>query len=126
MPPGGTDAESDRVAAETLAASTKDLEEHAFAISSLVASLRPIAADLRVDPEPFRLQLPNVWHLASDVEAVLPAGVTALDVADVLHPTAAVAGTPHRRRGAARRRAGGCGPRTLRRSRRLARRLRGR
>ncbi|MDN3479436.1 chorismate-binding protein [Curtobacterium sp. APC 4022] len=90
----GTDAESDRVAAETLAASTKDLEEHAFAISSLVASLQPIAADLRVDPEPFRLQLPNVWHLASDVEAVLPAGVTALDVADALHPTAAVAGTP--------------------------------
>ncbi|WIB35372.1 chorismate-binding protein [Curtobacterium sp. MCJR17_043] len=90
----GADAESDRVAAETLAASAKDLQEHAFAISSLVASLRPIAADLRVDPQPFRLQLPNLWHLASDVEAVLPAGVTALDVADALHPTAAVAGTP--------------------------------
>ena len=90
----GTDTRSDRAAAEALAASTKDLEEHAFAIASLVASLRPIATDLRVDPEPFRLQLPNLWHLASDVEATLPAGVTALDVADALHPTAAVAGTP--------------------------------
>ncbi|MCJ1713530.1 isochorismate synthase MenF [Curtobacterium sp. VKM Ac-2922] len=90
----GEDAASDRAAAEALAASAKDVQEHAFAISSLVDALRPIAADLRVDPEPFRLQLPNLWHLASDVQATLPVGTTSLDVADALHPTAAVAGTP--------------------------------
>lgn len=90
----GDDAVSDRAAAEALATSAKDVEEHAFAIASLVDALRPIAADLRWDVEPFRLQLPNLWHLASDVQATLPVGVTSLDVADALHPTAAVAGTP--------------------------------
>ncbi|WP_083527995.1 isochorismate synthase [Curtobacterium ammoniigenes] len=90
----GSDPWSDRLAAEALASSTKDLEEHAFARTSLVDALRTIATSVHADEEPFRLQLPNVWHLASDVRAVLPAGTTALDVADVLHPTAAVAGTP--------------------------------
>ncbi len=90
----GTDPVQDRAAAEALATSAKDVEEHRFAIESLLAALRPVASDLRADPEPFRLQLPNLWHLATDVQATLPAGVTALDVADALHPTAAVAGTP--------------------------------
>ncbi len=90
----GTDAVSDRAAAEALASSAKDVSEHAFAIRSLVDALRPLATDLRVDPEPFRLQLPNLWHLASDVQATLPVGTTSLDIADALHPTAAVAGTP--------------------------------
>jgi menaquinone-specific isochorismate synthase len=90
----GSDPVRDRAAAEALATSAKDVEEHRFAIESLLAALRPIASDLRADPEPFRLQLPNLWHLATDVQATLPAGVTALDVADALHPTAAVAGTP--------------------------------
>lgn len=90
----GSDPWSDRVAAETLAASAKDLEEHAFALSSLVDALRTVATAVHADEEPFRLQLPNVWHLASDVRAVLAVGTTSLDVADVLHPTAAVAGTP--------------------------------
>ncbi len=90
----GSDPVSDRAAAEALAGSAKDVQEHTFAIASLVDALRPLATDLRVDPEPFRLQLPNLWHLASDVQATLPVGTTSLDVADALHPTAAVAGTP--------------------------------
>lgn len=90
----GADPVSDRAAAEALASSVKDVEEHGFALRSLLAALDPIASDLRADPEPFRLQLPNLWHLATDVQATLPAGTTSLDVADALHPTAAVAGTP--------------------------------
>ncbi|ROS64008.1 isochorismate synthase [Curtobacterium sp. PhB172] len=90
----GADEVSDRAAAEALAASAKDVEEHAFAIDSLLASLRPLVTELRADPEPFRLQLPNLWHLATDVQATLPPDTTSLDVADALHPTAAVAGTP--------------------------------
>jgi menaquinone-specific isochorismate synthase len=43
---------------------------------------------------PFTLKLPNLWHLASDVEGALSDGSTALDLAAALHPTAAVAGTP--------------------------------
>lgn len=90
----GVDEVSDRAAAEALATSAKDVEEHAFAIDSLLAALGPLATDLRADAEPFRLQLPNLWHLATDVQATLPPDTTSLDVADALHPTAAVAGTP--------------------------------
>lgn len=90
----GDDPETDRLAAEALASSPKDVGEHALALASLVEALAPVATDVRADPEPFRLQLPNLWHLASDVTAALPSGTTSLDVADVLHPTAAVAGTP--------------------------------
>ncbi|WXF90329.1 chorismate-binding protein [Curtobacterium flaccumfaciens pv. flaccumfaciens] len=90
----GTDEVSDRAAAEALASSAKDVEEHTFAIDSLLAALAPLATDLRADAEPFRLQLPNLWHLATDVQATLPPDTTSLDVADALHPTAAVAGTP--------------------------------
>ena len=48
--------------------------------------------------EPFILELPNVWHLASDVKAEL-ADVeghvpTCLALINALHPTAAVCGTP--------------------------------
>lgn len=54
--------------------------------------------------EPFILQLPNVWHLASDVRAELRADAegqlpSALDVAEIFHPTAAVCGTPTKRAG---------------------------
>src|SRR5690606_12133754 len=44
--------------------------------------------------EPFALQLPNVWHLATDLGAGLGDHATALELVDALHPTAAVAGTP--------------------------------
>ena len=50
---------------------------------------------------PFVLELPNVWHLATDVEARLVGaggarrtGPGALALTEVLHPTAAVCGTP--------------------------------
>lgn len=40
------------------------------------------------------LRLPGLEHLASDVSACLHEGVTSLDVAARLHPSAAVSGTP--------------------------------
>jgi menaquinone-specific isochorismate synthase len=40
------------------------------------------------------LKLPNVWHLATDVEGELAGDASALDLVAALHPTAAVAGTP--------------------------------
>jgi len=43
---------------------------------------------------PFALKLPNLWHLASDVEGALADGSSSLDLVAALHPTAAVAGHP--------------------------------
>jgi menaquinone-specific isochorismate synthase len=43
---------------------------------------------------PFTLKLPNLWHLATNIEGTLSDSSSVLDLAAALHPTAAVAGTP--------------------------------
>lgn len=91
------DDQADLARAASLARSSKDLEEHEFAVSSLTEALRPVAASTNAPDAPFVLHLPNVMHLATDVTAVLDAEhahLTALDLAALLHPTAAVCGTP--------------------------------
>jgi menaquinone-specific isochorismate synthase len=90
----GTDGATDAAAALALATSTKDLDEHRFAVESVLGALRSHARGVAASELPFTLKLPNLWHLASDVEGALSDGSTALDLAAALHPTAAVAGTP--------------------------------
>jgi menaquinone-specific isochorismate synthase len=90
----GADAEADAAAALELATSAKDLDEHRFAVESVLAALRPHAPGITASEMPFTLKLPNLWHLASDVAGRLSDGSGALDLVAALHPTAAVAGTP--------------------------------
>jgi menaquinone-specific isochorismate synthase len=92
--PRGVDPAADQDAAAALATSTKDLDEHQFALRSLLASLAPHARNITSSEQPFTLKLPNLWHLASDVEGDLSDGSSSLDLLSALHPTAAVAGTP--------------------------------
>ena len=90
------DDETDTARAAVLAHSSKDLEEHEYAVRSVADALRPYCSSLNVPEAPFVLHLPNVLHLASDVAAVVDAaaGATSLSLAKALHPTAAVCGTP--------------------------------
>ncbi|MGN7947280.1 isochorismate synthase [Microbacterium sp. 22215] len=90
----GADADADTVASAHLASSTKDLDEHEYAVQSVLASLRPHTRALAASEQPFLLKLPNLFHLATDVEGELADGGSSLDLVGALHPTAAVAGTP--------------------------------
>ena len=92
--PRGADADADTAASVALSASGKDQDEHRFAVESVLRTLRPHTSALTASEQPFALKLPNVWHLATDVEGVVGDGATALDLVGTLHPTAAVAGTP--------------------------------
>jgi menaquinone-specific isochorismate synthase len=92
----GADAEADAAAALALATSAKDLDEHRFAVESVLAALHPHGPGITSTELPFTLKLPNLWHLASDVHGRLADGSGALDLVAALHPTAAVAGTPTR------------------------------
>ncbi|RKQ36996.1 isochorismate synthase [Kocuria tytonis] len=88
-----------------LGGSEKQQREHRFAVDSLIAGLSPYADEVSGGEHPFILALPNVWHLASDVTARLRAGVdgtlpSALELAEAVHPTAAVCGTPTETAGA--------------------------
>ncbi|HEY6931987.1 MAG TPA: isochorismate synthase [Marmoricola sp.] len=91
----GDDAH-DLALAATLARSSKDLEEHEYAVRSVAQSLRPYCSSMNVPEAPFVLHLPNVMHLATDVAGVVhdAEGATVLDLAAALHPSAAVGGTP--------------------------------
>lgn len=73
--------------------SEKNLREHTLAVESVASALRPIVDDLQVPETPFILDLPNVAHLASDVQARL-GELSLLEAVAALHPTAAVCGTP--------------------------------
>lgn len=92
--PRGADADDDAEASVALAHSAKDLDEHRYAVRSVIDALTPHTRELRADEEPFALELPNLWHLATDVAGDLADHASALDLVDALHPTAAVAGTP--------------------------------
>ena len=92
--PRGADADADTVASLALATSAKDQDEHLYAVQSVLAALRPHTSVLAASEQPFSLKLPNVFHLATDVEGELNGGASALDLVAALHPTAAVAGTP--------------------------------
>lgn len=90
----GTDPGVDEAIGQALRSSSKNLAEHQYALQSLVSELTEIAIDIDADELPFSLPLPNLWHLASDVHARLNSNSTSLQVVGVLHPSAAVAGTP--------------------------------
>ncbi len=102
------DDERDLSLAATLARSSKDLEEHEYAVRSVADALAPYCDSMNLPDAPFVLHLPNVMHLATDVTAVVHdqahdrlngnlhngAGANALELAAALHPSAAVGGTP--------------------------------
>jgi menaquinone-specific isochorismate synthase len=94
----GDDAH-DLALAASLARSSKDLEEHEYAVRSVADALTPHCTSTNVPESPFVLHLPNVMHLATDVTGVLADDASALGLAAALHPSAAVCGTPTRAAG---------------------------
>ena len=66
----GDDAH-DLALAGSLARSSKDLEEHEYAVRSVADALAPHCTSMNVPETPFVLHLPNVMHLATDVTGVI-------------------------------------------------------
>lgn len=88
------DDEHDLALAASLARSSKDLEEHEYAVRSVAEALAPHCSSMNVPEAPFVLHLSNVMHLATDVAGVLVDDASSLTLAASLHPSAAVCGTP--------------------------------
>jgi menaquinone-specific isochorismate synthase len=83
--------------AASLAKSSKDLEEHEYAVRSVADALAPYCSSTNVPESPFVLHLANVMHLATDVTGVINEATTPIDIFALissLHPSAAVCGTP--------------------------------
>jgi len=88
------DEMGDLARAAALARSSKDREEHSYAVGSVTQVLAAHCASVNVPDEPSVLHLPNVMHLATDITGALSQPVGALDLVRELHPSAAVCGTP--------------------------------
>lgn len=96
IPRTGDDAK-DLALAGSLARSSKDLEEHEYAVRSVAEALEPFCSSTNVPDVPFVLHLANVMHLATDVTGALletKNHVDAFALLKSLHPSAAVCGTP--------------------------------
>jgi menaquinone-specific isochorismate synthase len=91
------DDERDLALAGSLARSSKDLEEHEYAVRSVADALEPFCSSTNIPETPFVLHLANVMHLATDVTGALIESKSHVDVFTLLnqlHPSAAVCGTP--------------------------------
>ena len=86
------DVHADDVTATRLAASAKDHAEHAYAARSVAERLASVGEVATRDPQVKRL--PRIMHLATDIAGTLREAHSALEVAGVVHPSAAVCGTP--------------------------------
>ncbi|WP_216379129.1 isochorismate synthase [Arcanobacterium phocae] len=77
---------------DALLNSAKNMHEHEVAVVSAVDSLQKLG-EVQAS-QPFVLRLPNVSHLATDIVTTLAANTDVLSVTGLLHPTAALGGTP--------------------------------
>ncbi|MCX4096311.1 isochorismate synthase [Nocardia sp. alder85J] len=93
--PRHPDPEIDAARARELLDSGKNRIEHAYVIDWIRERLAPVCRELTVPETPELAGTAQVWHLATPIRGRLrDPGVSALDLAMLLHPTPAVCGTP--------------------------------
>jgi menaquinone-specific isochorismate synthase len=78
----------------TLLASTKDRREHDLVVRAIASALHELGADVDAPAEPGVRTLRHVLHLHTPIAATLRSPRHVLELAEVLHPTPAVGGTP--------------------------------
>jgi isochorismate synthase len=79
---------------EQLLRSDKDRREHAIVAERIARKLRPHAVWVQTAPEPEIVKVANIQHLATPIVAQLAEPRSAVELADLLHPTPAVGGEP--------------------------------
>lgn len=86
----------DRMAAEALLASGKDLREHAAVVEWVADRLAPFCTALSVPRSPSLMSTQSMWHLGTAIRGKLrDPRVSSLSLAAALHPTPAVCGYPY-------------------------------
>jgi menaquinone-specific isochorismate synthase len=95
----GKSVQEDRILADRLLNSEKDMREHQIVIRSICDRLQSMGAVLDPQVTTSLLKLSNVQHLHTPITAQInnPDWLIALDILQQLHPTAAVGGEPRDR-----------------------------
>jgi isochorismate synthase len=92
--PRGSDPDADAQLAAELFASDKEREEHAVVVEMLRETLAPLTDGLDIAARPSVLRLRHLQHLVTPVSGRLREPVSVIRLAELLHPTPAVAGSP--------------------------------
>jgi isochorismate synthase len=79
---------------EQMLHSDKVREEHAIVASRIERTLRPHSVWVEAAEEPVLARIANIQHLATPIRAQLADSRSAIELAEVLHPTPAVGGEP--------------------------------
>ncbi|MCA9925641.1 MAG: isochorismate synthase [Anaerolineales bacterium] len=90
----GTNKHEDRLYAQELLHSAKDLHEHALVVASLRRRLASIVTALSIPESPTIYKLHNIQHLYTPISARLKQAGGVLPVVEALHPTPALGGSP--------------------------------
>ncbi len=90
--PRGTDADEDRRHGDALLASEKDRLEHSIVVEDAMRRLTPITSSVIHPSDPVLQRFATVQHLATPITGSTDRRI--LELAGVLHPTAAVGGSP--------------------------------
>jgi len=77
-----------------LGKTAKDQEEHRHVVTAIRQALSPVAAAIDHPPTPLVRRLSGLLHLHTPIQAQLAAACDILTLAQRLHPTPAVGGTP--------------------------------
>ncbi|WP_448563076.1 isochorismate synthase [Trichothermofontia sp.] len=91
--PRGKTAAADASLASTLLQSRKDQYEHQVVVTFIQQTLRQLGIASQLST-PTILQLSNIQHLHTAIQATLPMTLPPLAIVAALHPTPAVAGVP--------------------------------
>jgi isochorismate synthase len=92
------DPDQDRAAAQALAASAKDLREHAIVVEFILDILTPHCRTLTAPSGPEITSSDTMWHLGTPIKGTLKDPDTpSVLIASLLHPTPAVCGAPRDR-----------------------------
>ncbi|MFN5516344.1 MAG: isochorismate synthase MenF [Cyanobacteriota bacterium] len=94
--PRGNTPAADRALAQALRESAKEQREHQTVLGAILRQLEEQGLAPQCRPQQV-LQLSNIQHLWTEIQAPLPADLHPLDLAALLHPTPAVAGVPRER-----------------------------
>jgi menaquinone-specific isochorismate synthase len=95
--PRGMTGEQDEVIGNELLERHKDQREHAYVVQAVRESLSGLCTDVTYDHQPGLLKLPSIQHLSTHFSATVSAETHVIDLAQALHPTPAVGGTPRTR-----------------------------
>lgn len=85
---------ADEAQRQGLLASPKEREEHNFVVKDIEQNLTKMGIDVHVPSAPDVVSYPNVHHLRTAIRSKSTNSYGLLPIADALHPTPAICGTP--------------------------------